>query len=142
MSEHAGKIEGGAERSRLPSPTRTIAVGPGDAVRTATVADGDELCVSNRSGGPIGVFVEPDPAMLGDWAEALIRENDALAARVDELERERDAIIGLCYHDNDGWFRLMIDPLDGDEIDYDTKHEVEAAVRRAAGLGEAKGEVE
>lgn len=136
---------------RLPGPTRTLAVGPADMVRTARIDDGDEVCIANRSGGPIGVLAEPDPALLGDWAENLIAERDALAARVAELERERDALMALLVVPHgDEWAAHHV-ASDADEDGLPalrskldvcrTEAEAVAWIRAAAGLGDAKGEV-
>lgn len=72
--------------------------------------------------------------------QAYCKAADEDRATMARLTRERDAVIRICYqtHTTEGqtdpWYRLDVDPAQGDDCDYDTESEAVAAVRRAAGL--------
>ena len=79
-------------------------------------------------------------------AHAAEQEAATLRVRLAEAERERDAVISLCYRevntgsiDEERYFRIVLDTVYRQEKNYDTDEEAYAAVRRFAGLKERPG---
>lgn len=141
-----------SEPERLPSPTRTVSVRPGGRFRMAKVEPGDEVVIRNSGDKTIAVVAADDEVMLG-----LADEMDALAARVAELERERDALVGLLRGCE--WSGSYVDAFNcrrracpscggirpGEVMVSDYTRSIAGhrpGCELAAGLGEAKGEGE